>query len=232
MSREIYELSSKYGFFNRVIIFDTLSSTQDYALEKGERGDVVVARTQTHGRGRFNRKWYSPRGGLWFSVVLKSNGINSIEACLAVLRILKRFLRNVGIKYPNDIFVNGKKICGIIAEVRNEDAVVGIGINVNNSLPEFLNATSLKEETGKEHDTFALLLEILEEYERVMNMSRKRKIGEFRENQIILGKKIKVQLIKEEIIGTAVNIDENFNLVLIVDGEIVKINAGDVFLID
>ena len=231
MIREIYELL-RYNFFKRVIVFDILSSTQDYAIKNGREGDVIVARVQTHGRGRFGRKWYSPEGGLWLSAVLKNNSINSIEACLAVLKTLKKFLKNVGIKYPNDIFVNEKKICGILTETKKEIAVVGIGININNKLPEFLNATSLKAETGKKYDIFELLLELLEEYENIMEMEREKKVEEFRENMIILGKRVKVHLINEEITGTAVNVDDNFNLLLLVDGEIVKINAGDVIVLD
>ncbi len=230
---EVYQLSPRYKIFRRIVVFDTIESTQDFALKNGKRGDIIVARVQTKGRGRFKRKWYSPLGGLWFSFVVESSGIDSVEACLAVLNVLKKYIKeNIGIKYPNDIFVDNKKICGIIAEIKGKDSVVGIGINVNNELPEFLNATSLKKETNKEHDILVLLLEVLREYEAIRSLEKKKKVEDFRNNQIILGKKVKINLIKEEIVGTAVNIDDDFNLIVISDGEVVKINAGDVFLIE
>ncbi len=149
------------------LYFRELASTNDMAKELAMRGTregtVVVVETQTSGRGRLKRKWISPQGGLWLSIILRPR-IQSkhapkltLMASVAVAKTLsKLFPLKVEIKWPNDILINHKKVCGILTEAKTKGealnfVIVGIGINANfdvNTLPVYLrdSSTTLKEE--------------------------------------------------------------------------------------
>ncbi len=143
----------------------SLSSTNSEAFAKLHEGEsfpfVVIADQQTSGRGRKKRDWYSPKGGLWFSIALgnvKRELLNclSLKTAAIVLKSLHEFTSlNPLIKLPNDLIVNEKKICGILIEIKGENVVVGIGINTNIlEFPYHLSrtATSVLIETGKTID--------------------------------------------------------------------------------
>src|SRR3989344_1511243 len=129
-----------------ILVKKSLPSTNIYAkklAEKGEDRTVVVALTQTHGRGRNGKKWFSPNGGLWFSVILKPKSPSLMQAIasLAVLRSLKK----LGLK-PK---IKGRKISGVLSESsfsgKLDYVVVGIGINANfplEKLPQEIRKTS------------------------------------------------------------------------------------------
>ena len=146
---------------------DSVSSTNDVALQIADapEGTVIVAGEQTAGKGRRGRKWSSPPGeGLYLSIVLRPPlpynklwqmaFVVSLAACEAIRQVSGLDAR---IKWPNDILINGRKVCGILIETRGHgDAgtrgfvVVGIGINVNNqSFPPDLDATSIALELGR-----------------------------------------------------------------------------------
>ena len=120
------------------------------ALHKVPEGTVVVAEVQTSGRGRLGREWFSPKGGLWFSVVLRPKTEASeaaklvFAASLAVADALGEFCGlHAETKWPNDVLVKGKKICGILAEINSTGknvnyAVVGVGLNANFKVKEAL----------------------------------------------------------------------------------------------
>lgn len=132
------------------IYFDSVSSTNDYAKEnykKLKHGAVILADEQTNGRGRFENKWFSPKGkGLYFSILLKGTtcGAPTIELlnlipAYAVLKAIKekRCLSpfSLQLKYPNDILINNKKVGGILVETKYtgkklEYAVIGVGLNI------------------------------------------------------------------------------------------------------
>lgn len=168
-------------------IYQELDSTQitaKFLAEKGAKeGAVVLARSQKKGMGRNGKNWFSPEGGIWLTVILRpsftleqSNIINVIftTACMEVLRSFN--VPNLAIKWPNDILISGKKICGILTQTKSgnkiEYVLVGVGINLNTEIEDFPaelknTATSLRRETGKkiESDRFlAMLLEKIEEY--------------------------------------------------------------------
>ena len=147
--------------------FDSVSSTNDVALQMADapEGTVIVAGEQTAGKGRLGRKWSSPPGeGLYLSIILRPPlpynklwqmaFVVSLAACEAIRRVSGLDAR---IKWPNDILVGGRKICGILIETRGHgdaetrgSAIVGIGINVNNqSFSPDLNATSLAIELSR-----------------------------------------------------------------------------------
>jgi BirA family biotin operon repressor/biotin-[acetyl-CoA-carboxylase] ligase len=174
-------------FGKSIVFLREVGSTNDYAKELAnygaEEGTVVLAETQTAGRGRLGREWVSPRGGLYFSVILRPK-ISASEAVklvfvagLAIAKILEEaYALHVEIKKPNDVLVNGKKICGILAETntmgeRVNYAIIGIGINANFGVKEALpkelmeTATSLRDELRRNirlEELFKALIEKLE----------------------------------------------------------------------
>ncbi len=146
--------------------FASMASTNDYAKEKrGERQNLlIIAGEQTGGRGTKGRSFSSSLGGLYFTALTFYENFSFQEAfkimqnaAAAVCETLVAFGLSPKIKWPNDIFVNGKKICGILIENtlsngKISSSVVGVGLNINNALPEELDeiATTMKRETGKE----------------------------------------------------------------------------------
>jgi len=145
--------------------FDSLSSTNDLALGlDAPEGTVIMAAEQTAGKGRLGRKWSSPPGeGLYLTIVLRPPlppdkmwqmaVVISLAACEAIREVAGL---DAKIKWPNDILIGGRKVCGILIEGRQSAAgsqqsvVAGIGINVNNQgFPPELNATSLALELGR-----------------------------------------------------------------------------------
>lgn len=145
--------------------FDSIGSTNDYAkIKREERKNVIViANSQTGGRGTKGRSFSSKGGGLYLSVLTFYDNFPATRAfeimqkgAVAVCETLEKFGLQPKIKWPNDIYVNGKKICGILIEntfsgANIASSVVGIGLNVYNELPEELKniATTMQKETGK-----------------------------------------------------------------------------------
>jgi BirA family biotin operon repressor/biotin-[acetyl-CoA-carboxylase] ligase len=156
-------------------IFDEVSSTNEVALSLARdcpNGTVVLAETQTQGRGRLSRPWTSPPGGIWMSLVLKPimplNHVYQINMAVSVAlcrAISSMFGLDGGIKWPNDLLIRELKICGILMEVgaqvdRLDYAVVGLGLNVNNDpsgFPAEWRSTSLAAEMGHEIDRCDLI---------------------------------------------------------------------------
>lgn len=145
--------------------FESIDSTNDYAKTKREDGKnlIVIANSQTGGRGTKGRRFSSKRGGLYVSVLTFYEQFPATRAfeimqkgAVAVCETLERFGLQPKIKWPNDIYVNGKKICGILVENTFSgnmlsSSIVGIGLNIQNDLEEELLeiATSMYRETGK-----------------------------------------------------------------------------------
>jgi BirA family biotin operon repressor/biotin-[acetyl-CoA-carboxylase] ligase len=161
----------------RFVILNTVDSTNEYAkrlVASGKSEDFIVfAFEQTSGSGRHGRTWISPRGGAWFSLVLKISDIKSASAllfksALAVNEALSMVPIKTQIRWPNDIMIGKKKVSGCLLEtVSGADgeirAVVGIGLNVNideGTLKEaglYETVTSLMIETGEEYDVLDLM---------------------------------------------------------------------------
>ena len=118
------------------IYYDILESTNDTAKEMakaGIRDTVIIAKEQTKGRGQFGREFHSPIGGLYMSIILHSNDFSLITQYAAdcVCDTIKHFTGlNPKKKWPNDIMLNNKKICGILTEAQKDWAVVGMGLNI------------------------------------------------------------------------------------------------------
>ncbi|HHY46943.1 MAG TPA: biotin--[acetyl-CoA-carboxylase] ligase [Firmicutes bacterium] len=172
---------------------------QSLASEGAPEGTVVWARHQTSGRGRLGRSWSSPAGkGLWFSIVLtpavSPATVSQIPlvAAVAVARSVVRVTQlTPRIKWPNDIMIGRRKVCGILAESRVqgdtlEYVILGIGLNTNATAGDFppeltTTATSLFLETGKPVDDIALLANILNEIELWYDLWLERGFGPIQE---------------------------------------------------
>ena len=181
------------------MIFDTLPSTNDYC-ETREFGEdtAIIAREQTGGKGTKGRSFSSPRGGDYLSLVryypCKAENSFSlmIASCMAVVKTLELYGVRAGVKWPNDVFLNGKKICGILIKNSFEGenvkkSITGIGVNVNNDIPKDLAdiAINLKSVVGE--------VDIDEFYKRLIeNLYADYSVDEYRSRNIVLGKEITV----------------------------------------
>lgn len=180
----------------------TVDSTNKYIEKylKKRTPAVVRADKQTAGRGTKGRSFISDEGGLYFSRLTYYTALPAREAfkimidyAVGVVKTLKAFGVESSIKWPNDILVNGKKICGIL--IKNgfcgdfvDYSIVGIGLNVNNQIAAEIKdiATSMKMACGKEFDLEQVFFSLLQ------NVSVGSDIAEYRTYSAVIGKKIKV----------------------------------------
>jgi BirA family biotin operon repressor/biotin-[acetyl-CoA-carboxylase] ligase len=234
----------------KIQYFKTINSTNLYArklLEKNiEEGTVVVADIQTHGRGRKKRTWSSPSGGLWFSVILYPNippqnaMLITMASSVAVAQGIQEVtgLKPV-IKWPNDLLLNNKKVCGILTELDAEIdklkyIVVGIGINVNNPIDIELKdiGISLFQEARKKLSRVNLLKVILKNLDELYHKLNSEDYNFIRELWFsyskIIGKEIRVTTEKSNFTGIVTNIDDNGSLILETKDGFIKIVSGDI----
>jgi BirA family biotin operon repressor/biotin-[acetyl-CoA-carboxylase] ligase len=244
-------------FGRRIVFMHEASSTNDAAKELAilgaAEGTVVVAETQTVGRGRLARQWVSSKGGLYFSIVLRPR-LNSKEAVklvfvagLAVAKVLDEMYKlSVGTKWPNDVLARGRKICGILSESQLSGdsvgfVVVGVGINANISVekdfPEALKrtATSMKGELGKavalEELFIGLVEEMEKEYDLFMHDGFSGILNRWKRYAVFLGGEVEVACGSERWQGLALDVDGDGALVLeCEDGTTRRVLVGDVSL--
>lgn len=229
-----------------LMILAEASSTNAVALSSiGERqsGSIILAETQSEGRGRLSRPWASPRGGIWMSLVLRPNmpltrvyRINmavSVALCRAIFHQLGL---QAGIKWPNDLLIREQKVCGILMEVgaqmdRLDYAVVGVGLNVNNDISAFpgqWRSTSLAAELGRPIDRCQLIAAILNEIEAAIeNMESPEIYKEWHSRSLTLGKRVKITSGDSELLGQVLDLDEDGALILKHGQETIRILAGD-----
>jgi biotin-[acetyl-CoA-carboxylase] ligase BirA-like protein len=234
--------------------FAEVTSTNDVAKEmarKGaEEGTVVISEKQTLGRGRLGRVWASPQGGIWFSIVLrprvtpKEASKLTFVAAVAVARAIREmFELDVEIKWPNDVLIGGKKVCGILTETSTtgevvDFVVVGIGINANVSLDSFPegfrnSVTSLMKERMQEIKREEFLRALLEEMERYYMILLRKDfdliLEEWRKLASFLGQHVEVTSFDQKIRGRAVDVDSDGSLIVkLTDGRVKKVMTGDV----
>lgn len=234
------------GLEQRIRYFPEIGSTMDTArkLAEGgaEEGTVVVAESQSRGRGRLSKEWLSPEGGIYFTVILRPKispayaPRMSLMASVAVASAIRRlFGLRAELKWPNDVLVGGKKLCGILAEMNAElDAVnfinLGIGINANTSISQQEEkASSLKELLGKEvsrKEFFRSVLAGLEERQGLLTTADL--VEEWKSLSATLGRDVRILAPGEEITGKAVDIESSGALMIRVkDGSLRSVIAGD-----
>ncbi|HAJ32681.1 MAG TPA: biotin--[acetyl-CoA-carboxylase] ligase [Candidatus Atribacteria bacterium] len=241
----------------KIYYFPELKSTNIIAKEKAlhraegiNEGTLIIAERQSAGKGRLGREWFSPVGGIWLSIILYPQLPPSyipritLMTAVAVVKAIKMCTQiRPQIKWPNDILINEKKVCGILTEMSAELdiinwLVVGIGINVNidhRKFPEDIqeNTISLKEVLGKEVLRVKLGQTFLQEFEKYYESLKRREFSsilkEWKLYSYTLGRKIRVDMGERIITGEAVNINEEGVLILKKeDGELVEIISGTI----
>lgn len=234
-----------------ILRFDSLSSTNDEAADQARRGAaeglVVVARSQTKGRGRHGRVWASTLdAGLYLSIVLRpmldaaSLSLITLMAGVAVCDTLLEFGANADIKWVNDLLISEKKICGILAEAVETPTglavILGIGVNLRRAAvaDEFAEiATSLEEVTGKKisPDEFSeCLTRYLTYLYTVLGEEPERILHEWQQRSTYFsGKEVRVRTSTGDITGITDGLEQNGALrVKLTDNSIVIVQAGDV----
>jgi len=236
-----------FSFYN----FDVISSTNDKAREFAKEGKtnlVVVAERQEKGKGRFGRKWDSSFGGLYMTILLHVKDIDKSRYLTFIAAIsVARAVRGISgldakVKWPNDVLVNGKKICGILTETvsgKENYALVGIGLNANQEkFPRGIGnkAASLKIQTNKNYGIKKISKLIIDEFDNLYSYYNKRNygkiIGVWKKYSHTLGKRVKVKTLTGTYTGKAVDVDEECNLILrLNDGTMKMIVEGDIFVV-
>jgi BirA family biotin operon repressor/biotin-[acetyl-CoA-carboxylase] ligase len=230
----------------RIHYFPEIGSTMDAARELAKKGakegTIVIAEAQAHGRGRLSRKWLSPEGGIYFTLVLRPRispayapRINLMASVAVAATIRKLFRLKAELKWPNDVLIEGKKVCGILAEMDAEMDVVGfvnvgIGINANTSVAQFeKTATSLKDMVGREISRKEFLRALLAEIERRQaQLMEADLLDEWRKLSVTLNKNVRIMSLGEEVIGQAIDINGTGALIVRVeDGSLRTVLVGD-----
>jgi len=237
---EFPDLEQRIHYFRE--IGSTMDAARELARKGAENGTVVITECQTGGRGRLSRQWLSPQGGIYFTLVLRPRigpsyaaRTNLMAAIAVATTIRKLFGLKAELKWPNDVLISGKKVCGILAEMDAEMDVVnfvnvGIGINANNSTTRFQKtATSLKEVLGREISRREFLSALIMEIERWHPLLMKADLlKEWKELSATLNREVKVMSLGEELTGQAVDIDATGGLILKAeDGSLRTVLVGD-----
>ena len=230
------------GLRQKVYYLKEVSSTMDVAKKLAKRGEeaIVIAETQTSGRGRLGRRWHSQRGGIYFTIILRPRigpahaQIINLMAAVSVARAIRSlFNLEAKLKWPNDVLIRGKKVCGILAEMEAEMDVIkfvnlGIGINANNPISLYEEgATSIKEELGRDISRKELLMCVLNEIEKRRSLLGKEIISEWKALSSTINKKVRIIMQDEVVEGEAIDIDTDGALILRTDKGIRRIIAGD-----
>ena len=234
------------GLEQRIHYFPEIGSTMDAARELAKKGagegTIVIAEAQTRGRGRLSREWLSPEGGIYFSLVLRPRispayapRINLMASVAVAATIRKLFGLKAELKWPNDVLIEGRKVCGILAEMDAEMDVVnfvnvGIGINANTSIPQFeKTVTSLKDELGRAISRKEFLSALLMEIERQQPLLVKADLlEEWKKLSVTLNKDVRIVAPGEVIVGRAIDIDTTGALIVKDrNGSLKKAMAGD-----
>lgn len=248
-----YNLNTKL-IGQKIITFDQLGSTNQeakkVALEGMEEGTIIIADEQIAGKGRRGRNWVSPPGtGIWMSIILRPDtqpqnaSMLTLIAGLAVCKVIHQITSMKAlIKWPNDIVINGKKICGILTEMNSEIdfinfVVIGIGINVN--IPEFPPeldniATSLMLEGNKKYKRKTLVKKILEEFEVCYNKYLQTEdlqgiIDDYNSYCVNIGREVRVISKSEEITGRVKCVTPKGELIISTsNGDDILVTSGEV----
>jgi len=234
------------GLEGRIQHFNEISSTMDFAralAKNGAReGTIVIAEAQLHGRGRLARKWASPQGGIYLTIILRPQiipayapRINLMAAVAVAKTIRKLFGLKAELKWPNDILIEGRKVAGILAEMDAEmDKVnyinLGIGINANNLISrQEINATSLREQLGSKISRKEFFSSVVEEIGKQQALlSKADSLEEWKKLSATLNRNVRITTPGEEIEGKATDIDAHGALIVKThDGSLRSVFAGD-----
>ncbi len=234
------------------IYSEEVESTNSFLLNKSNKfnseGTILLAEKQSKGRGRKERVWYSAKGqNLTFSILLTSkkyfgkkfNLLNFATSLSVAFALENLFQLKTELKWPNDVLVNGKKICGILLESTSqgnkiERVVIGIGLNVNQALFQGnfnLEPTSIKLELGESVEREKLLAELLNTFEEILQKMESKPdeiMKDWKDRCNLIGEKISVTEEGNTKYGIFEDLDEEGFLLLKTKNKIEKIHFGDV----
>ena len=243
----------------RVYYFEEIDSTQSFAQgiasDKKENGSIIIAEKQTAGRGRLDRKWTSPKGGIWFSLIIhpkfevSSSTLIPILSAVALSKSIKSILGiNTEVKWPNDIIMNGKKVAGILVDAsfqanKIDYLILGIGINFDidakklekrlSNTSNFYGINSLRKKDDKTPPKLLVkefLLQFEKNLSRLDNGEKSKIVKEWTKRAAGIGKKITINTANGKISGISRGIDNDGALKLKTSKEMKKIFVGDVIL--
>ena len=239
----------------RVYYFDSTDSTQNFAMEIAsndkENGTVVISKKQTGGRGRMKRKWKSPTGGIWMSIIIHPKFdvsyttlvpiATSLALCMAIEKILKI---KPELKWPNDVTLKGKKVAGVLVDtsiISNEieNMVLGIGINFKikphelastiKKTPNFYGVATL---VKKNERALPLVHQFLYELEKVFQLINSRRIkkikSEWTKRSSTIGRNVSIITSEGNVSGKAVKIDSDGALIISNGKKAERILVGDI----
>ena len=239
----------------RAYYFDSIDSTQDFALkiasQDNENGTVIISKKQTGGKGRMKRKWFSPIGGIWMSIIIHpdfdiSNTILvPIATSLALCKAMEKTTKiRPELKWPNDITIKGKKVAGILVDTsiesnKIESLILGVGINfkikqeklkkiIINS-PNYYGATTLvKKNESALHLVQQFLYELEVIFQWINSVLTKKIIFEWTKRSSTIGKNISIINDKKIVTGKATKIDNDGALIISKNKKSTRILVGDV----
>jgi len=238
----------------RVYYFDTIDTTQNFAMKiaskSNENGTVVISKKQTGGRGRMKRKWKSPAGGIWMSIILHPKFdisyatlvpiATSLALCIAIEKILKI---KPELKWPNDVTLKGKKVAGILVDtsiVSNEieNMVLGIGINfkikpneIANTMKKTPNFYGVATLTKKNEKALPLIQQFLYELENILQLISssyiKKITSEWTKRSSTIGRNVSIVTNDGKLNGKAIKIDSDGALIIYRGKNTKRILVGD-----
>ncbi len=213
-----------------IIRYEQVSSTQEIARElalsgTGE-GSVIIAEVQEHGRGRHGRTWLSPRGGLYASIILRSDPLLPLRVGVAIVRALREINISAMLKWPNDVLVRERKIAGILIEAVEQWAIVGIGVNIEQA--PLATATCVRGETGEPVTRDRLVRSILKNLEGVLSGEI---VEAYEALSATIGREVRIEIEGAEgarvICGRAIGIDRVGRLLVEAEGTCHTIVSGE-----
>ena len=241
----------------KMYYYDSVDSTQNKAVKIADNaennGVMIVAAKQTGGKGRSGRKWISPKGGIWISIILHPKfdisitTLFPIASALALSKAVEKTFKIVPeLKWPNDMTVSGKKLAGMLVDVsmesnKIESIVLGVGINfdvdvkfVEKSLKGTLNyyGISSLSQQKKKVKPVKLVQTFLVELEKIYEMLNKKQtrkiLSEWTKRSSTIGRNVEINTNNGKIKGKAIKIDEDGALIISENGKTSRIIAGDV----
>ncbi|HSA75958.1 MAG TPA: biotin--[acetyl-CoA-carboxylase] ligase [Nitrosarchaeum sp.] len=244
------------SFGKHTYYFESVDSTQNQAVKMASQaihGTLIIAEKQTNGKGRLGRKWISPKGGIWFSIILRPKFDISVitlfplASALALTNAIEKTLNiKSEVKWPNDITINGKKIAGMLVDAsiesnKIENMILGVGINYNvevkqiekilNNTPNFYGVASLSE-YNKTIKPVLLIQSFLLELEEIFSLLNKgdikKIIKDWTKKSSTIGQNIELITEEGKIKGKAIKIDNDGALVISSNKKNKRITSGDI----
>lgn len=235
IKQSVLQSAENSKYFKYIIFEDVVTSTQTIAKEKLfeiENSFVVSSLHQTQGVGRFKREFESPDNCGFYSTFVVRPNVNrdklmqfNLFIALAITKTIERFInRPIGIKWPNDIYVEGKKLCGFLTEMipdgQFDTIVCGIGVNIFNSPSEVGKKAALETFADEEIDVGAFVKTLFQNIEKYYDLFLKNDFSMIRDTYVsystVLGKEIIITTPSEQYEATAIDIDD-FGILRVID---------------